>query len=95
MGGLAADAETGADLGPGVAVGAQALDRLGHRGVDLLGQADQEAECFHIAVSDAAAVGAQDAADERTVLVVLDLSSWPFRCQPRLDSARPRKLGRS
>jgi hypothetical protein len=50
-------------------VGAQALDRLGHRGVDLLGQADQEDECFHIAVADAAAVGAQDAADEGSVLV--------------------------
>ena len=42
-------------------MGAQALDRLGHRGVDLLGEADQECECFDIAVSDAAAVGAQDA----------------------------------
>ena len=49
-------------------MGVQALDCLGHRGVDLLGQADQEDECFHIAVSDAAAVGAQDAADECAVL---------------------------
>lgn len=75
-------------------MGAQALDRLGHRGVDLLGQADQEDECFHIAVADAAAVGAQDAADEGSVLVVLDMSSRPFRCQPGLDSSRPGKLGR-
>ena len=73
---------------------AQALDRLGHRGIDLLGQVDHEDQGLNITVSDAAAVGAQDAADERTVLVVLDLSSWPFRCQPRLDTSRPGKLGR-
>ena len=42
--GLAGNAEPGADLGPGVAADAQALDRLGHRGVDLLGQAVQEDE---------------------------------------------------
>ncbi len=41
---------------------AQALDRLGHRGVDLLGQVDQEGQGLNITVSDAAAVGAQDAA---------------------------------
>ena len=51
---------------------AQALDRLGHRGVDLLGQVDQEGQGPNITVSDAAAVGAQDAADEGAVLVVLD-----------------------
>ena len=54
-------------------MGAQALDRLGHRGVDLLGQADQEDQGLDIAVSDAAAESAQDAADECGVLVVLDL----------------------
>jgi hypothetical protein len=47
---------------------AQALDRLGHRGVDLLGQVDQEGQGLNITVSDAAAVGAQDAADEGGVL---------------------------
>jgi len=62
----------------------QALDRPGHRGVDLLGQVDQEGQGLNITVSDAAAAGAQDAADEGTVLVVLDLPSWPFRCQPTL-----------
>ena len=86
LGGLAGDAEPGADLGPGVAAGAQALDRLGYGGVDLLGQAEHEAQGLDVAVADAAAAGAQDAADERGVLVVLDLPSWPFRCQPRLDS---------
>jgi hypothetical protein len=35
LGGLAGDAESGADLGPGVAVGAEAVDCLGYRGVDL------------------------------------------------------------
>jgi hypothetical protein len=56
---------------------ALALDRLGDRGVDLLGQADQDDQGLDIAVSDAAAVGAQDAADEGVVplSVVLDLSS--------------------
>ena len=63
---------------------AQALDRLGHRGVDLLGQVDQEGQGLNITVSDAAAVGAQDAADEGAVLVVLDLPSWPFRLNPTL-----------
>jgi hypothetical protein len=71
-GGLAADREPGADLCPGVATGAQALDGLGHHGVDLRGQADQEDECFHIAVFDAAAVGVQDAPDECPGLVALD-----------------------
>jgi hypothetical protein len=52
-------------------VSTKALDRLGHGGVDLLRQADQEGKCFDIAAPDAAAVGAQDAADEGGILVVL------------------------
>jgi len=60
----------------------QALDRLGHRGVDLLGQADQKGQGLDVAVSDAAAVGAQDAPDEGAILVVLDLPQCPFWCQP-------------
>jgi hypothetical protein len=56
----------------------QALDRLGHGGVDLLGQADQQDQGLDVAVSDAAAVGAQDAPDEGAILVVLDLPSWLF-----------------
>jgi hypothetical protein len=75
-------------------VSAQALDRLAHRAVNLLGQADQEDQGLDIAVSDPAAVGAQDTPDERTVLVILDLPPGPFWCQPRLDSFGPRRLGR-
>jgi hypothetical protein len=71
LSGLAGDAEPGADLGPGVAIGAQALDSLGYGGVDLISQAGHEDECFHVAVPDAAGVGAQDAADECAVLVVM------------------------
>jgi hypothetical protein len=52
----------------------QALDRLGHGGVDLLGQADQQDQGLDVTVSDAASAGAQDTADEGTTLVVLDLT---------------------
>jgi hypothetical protein len=63
----------------------QAPDRPAYRGVDLVGQADHEGECFHIAVSDAAAVGAQDAAGEGGILVFRSrpvvgdvlVSTWP------------------
>jgi hypothetical protein len=41
---LAGDTEPGTDLGPGIALTAQALDRLGHGGIDLLGQADEEGQ---------------------------------------------------
>ena len=64
-------------------MGTQALDRFGHRSVDLLAQADQEAERFHIAVSDAAAVGAQDAPDERGILIVLDQPPGPVSVSTR------------
>jgi ATP-dependent Clp protease ATP-binding subunit ClpA len=47
-----------ADLGPGVAVAAQALDRLCDGGVDLLGQAAYEGQASDVAVPDAAAAGA-------------------------------------
>lgn len=70
---LAGDAELGADLGPGVAVDAQVLDRLGYGGVDLFGQAGHKGQGLNVTVTDAAAVGAQDAPDECAVLVVLDL----------------------
>ena len=89
LGGLAGDAEPGADLGPGVAAGAQALDRLGYGGVDLIGQTEHEGQGLNVAVADAAGVGAQDAPDECAVLVVLDLSPRAFWCQPGLDSIRP------
>ena len=62
--GLAGDAEPGADLGPGVAIGAQALDRLGDGRVDLPCQAEHDGQGLNVAVPDAAAVGAHDAAGE-------------------------------
>ena len=62
---------------------AQALDRLGHRGVDLLGQVDHEDQGLNITVSDAAAVGAQDAPDERGILIVLDQPPGPFLVSTR------------
>ena len=92
--GLPGDAESGADLCPGVAERAQALDRLGYGGVDLLGQAEHYGQGLNVAVADAAGVGAQDAPDECAVLVVLDLPSWPLWCQPALDSIRLGKLAR-
>jgi hypothetical protein len=73
--GLPGDAEPGADLGPGVASGAQAPDRLGDGSVQLVSEPGHKAECFYIAVCDAAAVGAQDAPGELPVLVVLDGSA--------------------
>ena len=76
--GLPGDAESGADLCPGVAERAQALDRLGYGGVGLLGQAEHDGQGLNVAVADAAGVGAQDAPDESAVFVVLDLPSWPF-----------------
>jgi hypothetical protein len=88
------DAEQGADLRPGIATGAQALDGLGYGGVDLLGQTEHDGQGLDVAVPDTAAVGAQDAADECGVLVVLDLPSRAFWCQPGLDSVRPGELGR-
>jgi len=92
--GLPGDAESGADPCPGVAERAQALDRLGYGGVDLLGQAEHDGQGLNVAVADAAGVGAQDAPDESAVFVVLDLPSWPLRCQPALDSIRLGKLAR-
>jgi hypothetical protein len=58
--GLAGDAEPVSDLGPGVALGAQVLDRLGDGVVQLVCEPGHEAECVDVAVCDAAAVGAQD-----------------------------------
>ena len=43
--------------------------------VDLGGQAEHEGQGLDVAVGDAAGVGAQDAAGERGVLVVLDQPS--------------------
>jgi|SRR6185437_10303018 hypothetical protein len=57
--GLPGDAESGADPCPGVAERAQALDRLGYGGVDLLGQAEHDGQGLNVAVADAAGVGAR------------------------------------
>jgi hypothetical protein len=68
LGGLAGDAEPGADLGPGIAVATQALDHLGDSSVDLLGQAEHEDQGLDVAVPNTAAVGALDAPNECGVL---------------------------
>ena len=74
--GPAGDAEPVSDLGPGVALGAQALDRLADGVVQLAHEPGHEAECFDVAVCDAAAVGAQDAPDELAVLDGPPRSFW-------------------
>jgi hypothetical protein len=75
-------------------VATRAFDRLGYGGVDLLGQAEHEGHGLGVAVPDTVGLGAQDAADEGAVLVVLDLPSRALRCQRGLDSVRPGELGR-
>jgi hypothetical protein len=50
LGGLAGDAEPGADLDPGVIACARAFDGLGYGGVDLLGQAEHEAQGLDVDV---------------------------------------------
>jgi hypothetical protein len=72
-----AGAESGADLGPGVAAATQALDRLGYRGAEFVSEPGHESKSFYVAICHAAAVSAQDAPDERPVLVVLDVSPSP------------------
>ena len=57
LGGLAGDAEPGADLGPGVAGAAQAGDGLGDGGIDLGREAEHEGQGLDVAVGDAAGVG--------------------------------------
>jgi len=54
------------------------LDCFSGGGVDLLGEVVHEDQGLDVAVSDAAAVGTQDAPGEGAILVVLDLPSWPF-----------------
>ena len=51
VGGLAGNAEPGADLGPGVAALTQAFDCYGYRGVDVLGQAEHEGGLRRIPVA--------------------------------------------
>jgi hypothetical protein len=83
LSGLAGDAEPGADLGPGVTVDAQALGGLCYGAVDLFGQAEHEGQGLDVALADTAAVGAQDAADECSILVVLDLPPRSFLASTR------------
>jgi hypothetical protein len=91
LGGLAGDAEPGADLGPGVPGVPQAGDGLGDRVVDVIGQADHVGQGLDVAGSDAAAVGPQDAPGERGVLAVLGNRPPPLGCQAVVDSV----LGRA
>ena len=75
--GLAGDAEAGADLRPGVAVVAQALDGFGYGGVDSSAGPSISARAS-TSPRRPAAVGAQDTPDEGAVLVVLDLPTRTF-----------------
>ena len=94
LGGLAGDAEPGADLGPGIPEHAQACHGLADRGIDLLGETGHGDERVDVAVRDTAGVGPQDAASERGIVVVLDQPPRPFRCQRPLDGVLARRAGR-
>ena len=76
-------------------MGPKAFDRLGDGSVDLIGEAGHECECFYVTVADAAAVGAQDAADECGVLVVLDGPPTPVWCQPHFGTGSPGVVART
>ena len=65
-------------------MGAETFDCFSDGGVDLLGEVVHEDQGLDVAVSDAAAVGAQDAPDEGAVLrrsrpavVAVLVSTWP------------------
>ena len=89
LGGLAGDAESVGDLGPGVADAAQAGDGGVGGVVDFFGQGDEVAESFDVTGCDAAAVSGHDAAGEGGVVVVLDAGSVSaVRCQGAVDSVR-------
>jgi hypothetical protein len=62
LGGLAGDAESGGDLGPGVAVVVEAGDGLRGGLLEFVGELGQVGEGFDVAGGDAAGVGADDAA---------------------------------
>ena len=63
--------------------------------VDLGGQAEHEGQGLDVAVGDAAGVGAQDAAGERGVLVVLDHPSGAVWCQRVLAQCPGQRGGRA
>src|ERR1022692_547528 len=83
--GLAGDAEPGADVGPGVAVAAEPDDGVADGVLDVGAEVSDEGEGFDVAACDAAGVGAQDAARERGVLVVLDDRPGGVWCQAVVD----------
>ena len=87
LGGLAADAEPQADVGPGVArAGAQAGDGLGDGLIEVIGEPGHVGEGVDVAGGDAAAVRGDSAAQERGVLVVLGDPGAPFGCQGAVDT---------
>src|SRR6266702_4350010 len=89
LGGLAGDAESVGDLGPGVADAAQAGDGGVGGVVDFFGQGDEVAESFDVAGCDAAAVCSHDAAGEGGVVVVLYAGSRSaVSCQGAVDAVR-------
>ena len=69
------------DVGPAVAVGAEAGDGALGGGADLVGECGHVGDGLDVAGGDAAAVGAQDAAEEGGVLVVLDDAPSPVERQ--------------
>ena len=85
LGALAGDAEPQGDVGPGVAEGAEAGDGLADGVVEVVGEVGHGGDGFDVSGGDAAAVGADDAAEERGVLVVLDDPRSPFWCQWLVD----------
>ena len=87
LGSLAGDAEPHGDVGPGVAELAEAGDGLAGGVLEVVGEVGHGGDGLDVAGGDAAAVGADDAAEERGVLVVLDDPVSPFWCQGPLDSA--------
>ncbi len=71
-GGLSADPEPVADLGPRVAEPPEPDHGVLDRGLQVAGGADHSLERFNVPVADSTGVRAHDAASEPGVLVVLD-----------------------
>ena len=86
--GLPGDVEAERDVGPAVAVAAQAGDGVLDGSADLVGDGGHVRHCFDVACCDAAAVGAYDAPEEGGVLVVLDDPSPLVWCQEVVDGRR-------
>src|SRR5689334_3062906 len=88
LGSLAGDAEPHGDVGPGVAEVAESGDGLAGGLLEVGREAVHGSDGFDVAGCDAAAVGAYDAAEERSILVVLDDPVAPSGCQRILDARR-------